>query len=237
MVETLIGIEEKPQDKKNPVQYYVKFSFVITYILLLTTATITFIEAMRTNIPHVRHILNLETAISVIAGYFYSVFVQQIEKCSSDSKPINWEDITKTRYIDWSITTPLMLLALCIVLGSHIGVKVKLPVIGSIIAFNYFMLYSGYLGEIGTWSRSISLIIGFAAFFAVFAIIFMVFVKPKFVWANYVLYGIYLFLWSLYGVVYMFGEEYKNIATNVLDFTAKCFVGLGLWAYFTRIIS
>lgn len=234
MVETLIGI---PQDKKNPVQHYVKFSFVITYILLLTTATITFIEAMRTNIPHVRHILNLETAISVIAGYFYSVFVQQIEECSSESKPINWDDITKTRYIDWSITTPLMLLTLCIVLGSHIGVKVKLPVIGSIIALNYFMLYSGYLGEIGTWSRSISVIMGFVAFFAMFAIIFMIFVKPKFVWANYALYGIYLFLWSLYGVVYMFGEEYKNIATNILDFTAKCFVGLGLWAYFTRIIS
>ena len=239
MVETLIGIEdqkEKLQDKKNPVQYYVKFSFVITYILLLTTATITFIEAMRTNKPHVRHILNLETAISVIAGYFYSVFVAQIDKFSESSKPIAWDDITKTRYIDWSITTPLMLLTLCIVLGSHINVPVRLPVIGGIVALNYFMLYCGYLGEVGTWSRLTSTLVGFIAFFAMFTVVYVIFVRPRYNFANYALYGIYLFVWSLYGVVYMLGEEYKNIAMNILDFTAKCFVGLGLWAYFTHII-
>ena len=38
-------------------------------------------------------------------------------------------------------------------------------------------------------------------------------------------------------IVYMLTEEYKNIAMNILDLTAKCFVGLGLWAYFTKIIS
>lgn len=239
MVETLIGIEEpkdKAQAKKNPVQYYVKFSFVITYILLLTTATITFIEAMRTKVPQVRHILNLETAISVIAGYFYSVFVAQIDKFNADSKPIAWEDITKTRYIDWSITTPIMLLVLCVVLGTNSGVTVKLPVISTIILLNYAMLYFGYLGENGIWSRFNSMIAGFVAFFAMFGIIFNTFVQPRYVHANYILYGIYLFLWSLYGVVYMFGEEYKNIATNILDFTAKCFVGIGLWAYYTKII-
>ena len=34
------------------------FSFYLTYILLLTTATITFIEAIRTKIPAVQHIMN-----------------------------------------------------------------------------------------------------------------------------------------------------------------------------------
>ena len=34
------------------------FSFYITYVFLMTTATITFIEAMRTNIPEIRNILN-----------------------------------------------------------------------------------------------------------------------------------------------------------------------------------
>ena len=43
------------------------FSFTLTYILLLTTGTITLIEALRTKIPLVRHIFNLETVISVIA--------------------------------------------------------------------------------------------------------------------------------------------------------------------------
>lgn len=68
----------KIEQKINPVQYYVKFSFSITYIFLLTTAIITFIEAMRTTNPMVRHVLNLETAISMIAGYFYSLFLDKI---------------------------------------------------------------------------------------------------------------------------------------------------------------
>jgi hypothetical protein len=34
----------------------------------------------------------------------------------------------------------------------------------------------------------------------------------------------------------MFNEEAKNIAMNILDLIAKCFIGLGLWAYYTKII-
>jgi len=195
--EPLIGIvekKEKDEAKKRPVQHYVKFSFVITYILLLTTGTITFIEAMRTKDPKVRHVLNLETAISVIAGYFYSVFSSQIDKFSEESKPIDWSDISKTRYIDWSITTPLMLLALCFVLGSHTNVPVHLPTIGIILILNYAMLYTGYLGEEGKLTRLTAMIGGFVPFFLMFAFIFITFVRPKYVFANYVLFGIYLIL-------------------------------------------
>ncbi len=229
--------KEKEEKKKNPVQYYVKFSFVVTYILLMTTATITFVEALRTPIPAVRHVLNLETCISVVAGYFYSIFVEKIEYFTQSDKPINWADITETRYIDWSITTPMMLLALCLVLGQNTNTSVRFPVIGSIIILNYIMLYLGYLGENKTMDRTTSMISGFAAFFAMFAIIFMTFVKPKYNPANYILYSIYLGVWTLYGIVYMWNEEYKNIAMNILDFIAKSFIGLGLWAYYTKIIA
>lgn len=228
---------EKEEKEKNPVQYYVKFSFIVTYILLMTTATITFIEALRTPIPAVRHVLNLETCISVIAGYFYSVFVQKIESLSQSNQEIDWSQITETRYIDWSITTPMMLLALCLVLGQNTNTKIRAPMIGSVIALNYIMLYLGYLGENKMMDRTISMISGFVAFFAMFAIIFMNFVKPKYTLANYILFSIYVTVWSLYGIVYMWKEEYKNIATNILDFIAKCFIGLGLWAYYTKIIT
>jgi hypothetical protein len=43
------------------------FLFTLTYVLLITTGTVTLIEALRTKIPLVRHIFNLETVISVIA--------------------------------------------------------------------------------------------------------------------------------------------------------------------------
>lgn len=232
-----IVIEDPQQKKVNPVRYYVKFSFVITYILLLTTATITFIEAMRTPYPFVRHVLNLETCISVVAGYFYSVFVSQIEKFSDKGVAIDWGDLTKTRYIDWSITTPMMLLALCLVLGQNAKRDVKFSVIGLIVLLNYAMLYIGYLGEEKTLSRLWAMILGFLPFIAMFSIVYFKFVKPAASMANNLLFGVYLFVWSMYGFVYMLGEEYKNIAMNVLDFIAKCFIGLALWAYYTKIIK
>lgn len=232
-----IVIEDPQQKKANPVRYYVKFSFVITYILLLTTATITFVEAMRTPYPFVRHVLNLETCISVVAGYFYSVFVSQIEKFSDKGIAIDWGDITKTRYIDWSITTPMMLLALCLVLGQNAKRDVKFSVIGLIVLLNYAMLYIGYLGEEKTLSRLWAMVLGFLPFIAMFSIIYMNFVKPVASGANNVLFGVYLFVWSMYGFVYLLNEEYKNITMNVLDMTAKCFIGLALWAYYTKIIK
>ena len=232
-----IVIEDPNKKKENPVRYYVKFSFVITYILLLTTATITFIEAMRTSVPFVRHVLNLETCISVVAGYFYSVFVSQIENFSNKGIEIDWADISKTRYIDWSITTPMMLLALCLVLAQNAKKFVSLKVIGPIVLLNYAMLYIGYAGENKMINKSLSQILGFIPFIIMFAIIFLQFVKSSGSIANYVLYTIYLVVWSLYGFVFMLGEEYKNIAMNILDFTAKCFIGLSLWAYYTKIIK
>jgi bacteriorhodopsin len=238
-------LKDKIENTANPVQYYVKASFMITYILLLTTATITFIEAMRTKVPNIRHILNLETCISIVAGYFYSIFITQIDGFSKDNKPVDWTDITKTRYVDWSITTPMMLLTLCIVLGSNINKKVDLTTLSIIFILNYIMLYIGYLGETNainlTGTREMNMlmasIIGFIPFTGMFYLIFKNFVLPKYNFANYSLYFFYLIVWSLYGVVYLFKEEYKNISMNILDSIAKCLIGLGLWAYFSHIIT
>ena len=99
------------------------------------------------------------------------------------------------------------------------------------------MLYIGYAGENKMINKSLSQILGFIPFIIMFSIIFLQFVKSSGSIANYVLYAIYLFVWSLYGFVFMLGEEYKNIAMNILDFTAKCLIGLSLWAYYTKIIK
>jgi bacteriorhodopsin len=211
--------------------YFLKNTFYVTYTLLLTTAVITFIEALRTPNPKIRHILNLETCISCVAGYFYSVFLTKI-----NDKNLNWKSITETRYIDWSITTPMMLLALCLVLSMNVNKGVQLKIIGSVILLNYVMLYFGYLGEIKTINRIYATIFGFVAFFLMFLIIYFNYVKPKYSLANYILFGMYLCVWSLYGIVYLFDEETKNSITNMLDLTSKCLIGLGLWIYYTNTI-
>ena len=54
-------------------------TFYITYAFLMTTATITFIEAIRTKDMKIRNILNLETCISVVAAFFYGKFVHSLE--------------------------------------------------------------------------------------------------------------------------------------------------------------
>ena len=218
------------------IEHKIKFSFNITYILLLTTATITIIEALRTQNPIIRHILNLETVISVIACYFYSIFVSKINDAYDKNKTIDWGDINKTRYTDWFITTPLMLLALCLVLSSEIGTNVKLYIIVIIVLLNYSMLYVGYLGEIDSLNKNTAAIIGFIFFGLMYFIIYYNYILPKYKLANYVLFILYLFVWSIYGIVYLLDEEKKNIAFNILDLIAKCFVGLGVWAYYTKII-
>jgi bacteriorhodopsin len=162
--------------------------------------------------------------------------VSQIEKFSDKGIEIDWADITKTRYIDWSITTPMMLLALCLVLSHNAEKSVKLGVIALLVLLNYAMLYIGYLGENNSINRYMGTILGFIPFVMMFSIIYYQYVRPGKSFSNNVLFTLYTGIWSLYGVVYMFNEEYKNIAMNILDCCAKCLIGLGLWAYYAKII-
>lgn len=217
-----------------PIYSSVEASFTITYILLLTTATITFIEAVRTPIPFVRHVLNLETAISLIASYFYSLFVSMLQNGGSVE---NWKQFTILRYLDWSITTPLMLITLCLVCGSATHVAIRFPTIFLILLLNYVMLYTGYLGEQGNLSRNTATMLGFVPFVIMFYLIYKIFIRPQFVLSNYVFFGIFIVVWSLYGFVYLLEkEELKNMAMNILDCIAKCLVGIGLFLFYAKVI-
>jgi hypothetical protein len=97
------------------------------------------------------------------------------------------------------------------------------------------MLYTGYLGEKNTISKKSGCILGFIFFIALFALIYFSFVKGSKAF-NFILFGIYILIWGLYGFVYLLDEENKNIMYNILDVSAKSFVGLGLWTYFTKIL-
>lgn len=223
--------------KLHPVNQYVKFSFMITNILLLTTATVTLIEALRTDVPSVRHILNLETCISLVAGYFYSVFLAQIQESEKLDKPIDWSELTQTRYVDWSITTPLMLLILCVVLSAKSKQSVLLHTVLYVIGLNYLMLFIGFMGEMGNIGRITSCVLGFIPFFALFYIIYVNFVKGLKSFNDAFLYYFYLVVWSLYGLVFLLNESAKNIAMNILDCITKVFVGIGLFIYYSGIIK
>ena len=209
------------------------FTFMLTYTILLTTATITLIEALRTKTPRVRHILNLETCISLVAGYYYGVFITKVQDVK---KPVDWSEITKLRYIDWGITTPMMLLALSLVLAMNSKTVVHFPTIFLIVILNYCMLFMGYIGEAYPNYRFLCMICGFIPFTVMFYLIYKNY-YGKNILSNKVMFSLYLFVWGLYGIVYMFEEITKNICYNVLDLIAKCLIGLGLWVYYSGIIK
>lgn len=213
-----------------------EFSFQLSYIILLTTATITFIESIRTNIPTIRHIFNLETCVSLVAAYFYSLFLDTLKKFEELHKPIDWKDMSKIRYMDWVITTPMMLIVLCGTLAYNIKSKVHLVPITVIILLNYAMLGLGYLGEMNTLDKITAASTSFLAFFTMFGTIYYYFIHPKQRYVNYILYAFFFLVWSMYGIVYFFEEETKNICLNVLDVFSKCLIGIGLWVYFTKMV-
>tara|TARA_B100000927_G_scaffold281974_1_gene268121 strand:- start:328 stop:1020 length:693 start_codon:yes stop_codon:yes gene_type:complete len=209
-------------------------SFYITYVFLMTTATITFIEAIRTKDIKIRNILNLETCISVVAAFFYSKFVLDLEK----ENETNYEKINKMRYTDWAITTPIMLLVL--VLAFLYNTKSgSLPIsnYAIILLLNYGMLGFGYLGELGVFSKLTANAFGFVSFAGLFGYMYSKYLYKQYNFDNLLLYLVFFVLWSLYGVVYFADEVTKNVSYNILDLLSKCFVGIFFWAYFTKTFS
>ncbi len=213
-------------------------SFYITYVLLLTTGTVCFIEAIRTNNIKIRNILNLEVCISVIAAYFYSLFVSKIKKARTEGNKVDFYQINITRYTDWLITTPIMLLVLVLALLYNTGGYLPLNKFIIILILNLGMLVSGYQGEQKKINKNLATVIGFGFFFALFGYIYYHFMLGKYHFDNVLIYVAFIVFWSIYGVLYMLGDKYekeKNIGYNILDLFSKCFVGIFFWAYFTKI--
>lgn len=219
----------------NPKDRLVKVSFYITYAFLLTTATITFIEAMRTNDANIRHILNLETCISVVAAFFYGQFMKKITDVKD--KELNYKEINVTRYTDWMITTPIMLLVLCLVFGYNNKTVMTASYFLGIMIVNFVMLAFGYLGEVGLMNRRLAQLGGFVFFFLLYGIIYFTFLHDKYNFDNQMIFWAFVFFWFLYGVFYDMDEESKNAGYNVLDLFSKCFVGIFFWAYLTGVIK
>lgn len=214
----------------------VKSTFYITYVFLITTGTVTFIESLRTPNPVVRHVMNLETCISIIAAYFYSIFIAKLAEHKDGIIP--YKEIILTRYTDWMISTPFMLFVLCIILANENKVPFTFKVFLIVILLDIGMLLSGYMGEIGKINKIIALLIGYACFTLLFSFIWYVFMsKGKNGFIVWFTYFSFVVLWGIYGIAYMADEETKNVIYNILDLLAKAFMGIFFWMVFTKSIS
>jgi bacteriorhodopsin len=201
-------------------------SFTICYLILFGTALITFIESMRTNSVRARHILNLETAVSLTAGFVYGMFVDMTKK-----EQFSLDEVMQYRYIDWSITTPMLLLVLLLFLNFENPKPFHAGFYFIIVTLNYFMLWLGYQGERGKIRRDVANGLGFLAFGLMLAIIWVLFVQTNGKHQK-IFFFVFALIWSMYGVAATLDTLTKNMMYNVLDIIAKVFFGLYLWMYY-----
>lgn len=171
------------------------------------------------------------------------LFVQTIEFCFyiwlifSISSKLN---ITKYRYWDWIITTPLMLISLTAFLNSSTYSSLyeftsqNVDYLKIIILGNLLMLLLGYFGEILIIKNDIAVVLGFIPFIYIFSYIYMkdynkihdnseIYHKQ--------IYWFFFVVWSLYGFAAILPFIYKNVMYNILDLFSKNVFGLFLVFY------
>lgn len=218
---------EKPKDIKV-LSETTKNTFFSAYLILFGYTIITLIEAIRTPSVLVRHIMNIETAISLVAGLVYGYLNDEVRKPGADLNKI-----THIRYLDWSITTPLILLSMLLFYngGGSVDYKTFLAIAG----LNAGMLYSGYLGETGSINKMTGGMVGFI-FFGLMLALFYTCCVPKS--SPPIVFIIFATLWTLYGVAYYIEDvETKNICYNLLDITSKALFGVVLWTYYGKVLK
>ena len=218
-----------------------KNSFTACYLILYGTALITFIEAIRTNNVTVRHMLNLETAVSLTASFVYQMFVTMTD---DKTKPLDLQEITFYRYIDWSITTPMLLLVFLLFITFHTYKPLHVSTVIMIFVLNYIMLRCGYHAEKykahkDTSSARNASILGFLAYFGMICVIYIYFLKGEknLLSPHMIMFYAFTSIWAFYGVAAEMDVYNKNITYNILDVISKVLFGLALWCYYGGVLK
>lgn len=181
-----------------------------------------------------KDLLKVELVVQIVEFIFYVWLIYYFNKVS--------KNITPFRYIDWSITTPLMLISLSAFLkhdgrtGDRLSdfLSNNKGSIVKIVILNSAMLFCGLMGELGYLSTYMAVGLGFIPFVLNFKHIKDTFLpsssdvpssENKF--KNVVFYW-FVFFWSLYGVFATMNYTTKNTGYNILDMFAKNFFGVFL---------
>ncbi len=180
-----------------------------------------------------KEVFILETIVQVVEAIMYVWLIFAVKK---------FDTMVQRRYIDWMITTPIMLIN-TIVFMEYVNslkndkiitftdfVKDNQTTIAIIVICNALMLLFGYLGEKKTIDKYVSISIGFVWFFVVFYTIYNKYVRDESMDSLTIYLFLFLFIvWGLYGVAAMFKPKLKNICYNFLDIISKNFYGLYIY--------
>lgn len=204
---------------------YLKLSTDLAYFALAGTAAITFVGAIDDKAePQKRQALAIETAVNAIAAFVYKELRESMQ--SGD-----FARVTDLRYVDWALTTPLLLGSLVLYL-SYTKKPMNFGQVAALLGLNECMLLFGYLGlanvpaEGATAGQVLSnyyWILGLMCFVGISALLLTGLEQDYVLW-------IFLAVWLLYGVVYFLEESMKQTLYNLLDVTSKA--GFGIFLYF-----
>ena len=142
------------------------------------------------------------------------------------------EITTWTRYIDWFLSTPVMLISTVLFFLHRSNVNyddfLQSGRLYMIIMFNWLMLSFGFALELNAIPKIIGLSFGSAMLVASFT------VMASFLQNDGLSIGLFVamfIVWALYGVAAAFPYKEKNVAYNVLDIVSKNFYGVFLTIY------
>jgi len=206
-------------------------SVIIQIITLLLEIGTLFVR-VKPSIIIIKQLMILEIIVQLIEGLFYVWLLYNF------SRKYN---ITPKRYIDWTITTPTMLITLTMYL-IYLKYKEKgldtssldLPRLliqnstnlTYILCLNWLMLLFGYLAEIKLIDTLSGVILGFIPFLIYYFIIYVNYaVQSKTGWKFFMYFFIF---WSLYGIAALLPYNIKNACYNILDIFSKNFFGVFL---------
>lgn len=211
-----------------------KISVYLSLLIQLFTGLFDY-YVIQLNIPSklivLKQVLIMELIVQIIEGIFYVWLALNIASVAN---------ITPHRYYDWYLTTPTMLVTLCVYLiylrndESNIETKDSLIKIVydnlntliPIIFLNFVMLTSGYLTEIKRISKIPGILFGFIPFLIYFYLIYENY--AKFSQSGFRLFLFFFVVWFTYGIAALMNYRTKNIMYNILDLFAKNFFGVYL---------
>lgn len=203
-------------------------STVASLIVQLVVAGFTvvgfFVDASEDVKRDINIILSLELGSQVVEFVWYLVVVIRYR-----------EILTWTRYIDWVVSTPLMLTS-TVLFFQHRKGEADLwgGVVDSLsfyamLVFNWCMLGFGFLFERFGANKMLMIFAGSVALVGSFTCT-ATFLPENDVLST-VLFWVTYFVWSLYGVAALAETSTKNIAYNALDIVSKNFYGCFLTIY------
>jgi hypothetical protein len=193
------------------------------FVQILTGILELFLLRMKAppSVLFLKQLLGLDVAVQFMEASFYLYWLFHFKTISN---------VTPTRYYDWMITTPTMLVTLIAYFmylkHPHMTWDMLYQEwfpIGIVVVLNALMLWCGYLGEIGKMPVGQSVSLGFLPFVLYFYIIY-----DRYVTHDATLFYYFVGVWALYGGAAVMPYVWKNAAYNGLDLFSKNFFGLFL---------